>query len=213
MDKTPDAIILLGGGTGKNLEPVLYTKERLEFLAQKVKDKNTPVIVSGGFSVWLKNKPKYTEADVMAHFLKQHGFLRVFKEGKSRDTVGNAYLSKKIVRLHGWKNVTVVSTDGHIPRVRWIFKKVFGNGYRFSFMKVPTSIAAFSSNPGRREYEHYITNMYKKIAGSCADGNDAAIMRQLKQFHPLYSSSAEAKKLEQEIQDTKQRLLGYKKLG
>ncbi|MEK7649746.1 MAG: YdcF family protein [Patescibacteria group bacterium] len=97
----PDVIIILGGGTDGTLKPVLYTKERLEaFVKLYKKYTETPIIVSGGYSTWMKFIPKYKEADVMQNYLIKHGVSKklVYVERKSRDTIGNFYFSKQIFR-------------------------------------------------------------------------------------------------------------------
>ena len=206
----PDAIIILGGGTDGTLTPILYTKERLEYFSKfKSKFSNTPIVVSGGYSIWLKKKPKYTEAEVMARFLRQNGFKHVLVEKMSRDTVGNVYFSKQMVKKHGnWKNILVVTTQGHKARSEWLFKKVFGSGSRFDYLEVPSRTGHFGTAK-RQAYEKFVVRVYKKIIGHVRSGDDEAIHRILLKKHPAFSNSKEAQKIAKEINDAKQYYLGF----
>jgi uncharacterized SAM-binding protein YcdF (DUF218 family) len=210
--KTIDVAIILGGGTDGTLTPMLYTKERLEgFIAQGEKFGSVPIIVSGGYSASLDKRPKYLEADVMKKFLIVAGFSArvIYLEKRSRDTIGNAYYSKQIVKKHPrWKNILVVTTTGHIPRSRWIFKKVFGPKYNFEYLGVPSRYVTFASNPGREKYEAYVIATYAEILFLAKDGDDRKIFKILKATHPAYSKNKRSQELKEKIMEAKQKLLG-----
>src|SRR6185437_12239401 len=190
--KKVDVIILLGGGTDGTLRPILYTKERLGHFARlRTQFANIPVIVSGGYSAWMK-KVKYAEADVMKNYLAKHGvpLKQIFLERESRDTIGNAYFSKQIIKKHpSWKRILIVTTNAHIPRSRWIFKKVFGANYHLSYLGVSSKIINAHGVEKRNRYEKYVTLLYKVWLSPAGEGDDAKIMRLLKKFHPAYSKS------------------------
>lgn len=206
-----DLIIILGGGVNNTLTPVLYTKERLEdFLKRKKQFWKTPVIVSGGYSVWTK-KPRYTEAEVMKNFLRKNGFSNVISEDKSRDTVGNVYFSKQIIKKHpGWKNILIVTTKGHKIRSGWLFKKFFGPSYKFSFIEIPSKTKGFALKR-RKDYELYVLGVYKRMLDEFRPGDDERIIEKLKRYHPAFSKSEAARKIAEEINAAKQRYLGYTK--
>ena len=214
--KKVDVIILLGGGTDGTLKPILYTKERLaEFPRFWKSFPETPLIVTGGYSTWMKSA-KYSEADVMKnHLVKKHDFPsgQIFLEKRARDTIGNAYYSKQIVKKHpSWKRILIVTTDAHVARSRWIFKKLFGKKYVLSFLGLPSKIITDRDVEKRQRYEVYITKLYAKYLKPAGDGDDRRIMSLLKKFHPAYSNSHLASEIRKEILETKQRLLGYTKL-
>jgi uncharacterized SAM-binding protein YcdF (DUF218 family) len=206
-------IIILGGGTSDTLNPVLYTKERLEFFVKKVKIySGVPIIVSGKYSLWMKKKPKYTEADVMESYLLKFGLPKksIIKENNSRDTVGNIYHSKQIIKKHPeWSKILVVTTKGHDQRSHWLLKKIFGKEYTLKYLKAPSHLPSFKTNPGRKKYEQYIISIYKKVLKDVNDGDDKKIMNILKQEHPAYSNSPSAKKLEKAILAAKLKFMGY----
>jgi uncharacterized SAM-binding protein YcdF (DUF218 family) len=213
----PDVIIILGGGTSNTLKPLFYTKERLGFFSKYIDQfHNIPIVVSGNYAITAKKRPKYSEAEVMRHYLIKNGVnpTSILLENKSRDTIGNAYYSKLIIKKHpSWKRVLVVTTNGHEKRSLWLFKKILGPKYTISFLKVPTKIISQKEAPLRKKYENYLITAYKKVLTHCRPGDDQTIIRTLKKFHPAFSQSKDAKQLESEILSRKQEILGYIRLS
>jgi hypothetical protein len=63
----------------------------------------------------------------------------IFLEEKSMDTISNAYYSKTIYFLPENENKgVVISSNYHIPRVKFIFKKTFGSDFNLEFVGVET---------------------------------------------------------------------------
>lgn len=209
--KKPDVIILLGGGVNGTLQPVLYTKGRLETLMRyyrRVPD--TPIIASGGYAGILKRRPRYTEAQVMKKYLLSHNVPSkyVYLEERSRDTLGNAYYSKQIIkRFPLWRNLLVVTDAEHADRMKWIFKKIFGPSYSISLLASPHSPE--KNKKGRKQYERYLTDLYRQMLQDCLAGDDKAILRKLRGYHPYFSKSSAAKKIGADIREHKLKLLGY----
>ncbi|MEK7150989.1 MAG: YdcF family protein [Patescibacteria group bacterium] len=215
--RKPDVIIILGGGTDGTLKPVLYTKERIKAFSKLYKKYfGTPIIVSGGYSTWMKFKPKYREADVMQNYLIKQDIPKdlVLIERKSRDTIGNAYFSKQIIKkFPKWKNLLIVTTKGHDARSRWTFKRVLGEKYQTTFFGVPTKLPSFRNNPNRKKYERFIRQFVnKEFFRSMKDGDDVMLGKLMKKYHPAHSRSKEAKQLAQEIMKAKLKYLGYTEL-
>ncbi len=208
--QTADVVIILGGGVGKSLKPVLYTKERLEgFARYSNKYKNTPIILSGAQNFWTKEKLKYTEAGSMEYFLRKAGFSKklLFREEKSKDTLGNTYYAKQLIKRHpAWKKILIVTTKGHGYRCKWLFKFILGNGYKVDCLEIPSNIIGFKNNKGREAYERFLVGIYKRIFKGVKAGEDKEILKRIKVF---YSNNKEAREIIKEISETKQRLLGY----
>jgi uncharacterized SAM-binding protein YcdF (DUF218 family) len=145
-----------------------------------------PIIVSGGYPARTKKKPRYTEAEVMRHWLVAHGVPRkmILVETRSRDTIGNAYYSKKIVKRHrSWKNILVLTTYAHVVRARWIFQKVFGERYTIKLHGVPSREDRLDKG-SRALREKYVTGLYRVALAPVRDGDDKRIMELVKYFHP-----------------------------
>lgn len=215
--KPPHIIIILGGGTDGTLKPILYTEERTKALVKIYKKYfGTPIIVSGGYSTWMKFRPKYREADVMQNYLIKQGIPKglILVERKSRDTIGNIYFSKQIVKKYpSWKNILIITTKGHEARSKQSFEKVFGKKYLFSFIGVPTKLSSFRNNPNRKKYERHIQRIiFERFFKYAKDGDDKAIWQIMKKYHPAHSHSKEAKELAKEITKAKLKYLGYTEL-
>jgi uncharacterized SAM-binding protein YcdF (DUF218 family) len=214
MRKT-DVIIILGGGTDGTPNPNSYTKARLDgFVSMGKKFSGIPIIASGGWSASLDKKPKYTEAEVMRNYLVKNGVppRLIYAEDRSRDTIGNAYYSKQIIKRHSlWKNILVVTSDVHIPRSRWLFGKIFGASYTIHYLGTHSQHYSVVKNQGIKKYERYIINTYVKLLATMKvkNGDDKAIMKILKKIHPTYSKNEKAQKMQREIIEKQKTFLGY----
>lgn len=86
------------------------------------------LLTSGGNAFLTKNKVK--ESDLTVQYLRTIGIpdsLIIF-ENQSRNTIENAKYSKQILdSLHLSNDVLVVSSAWHLPRVKMIFDKQFGD--------------------------------------------------------------------------------------
>jgi len=137
-------ILILGGGITKDGRLPKNVKERLEKAWQIFKkNKKTKILVCGKHSfLYPKNKaPKKTEAEAMQDYLLN---LRVPKkniylENKSKDTIGNAYYTKKLYFIpKKERKALIITSDFHLRRVRFIFQKIFGKQYQLKFVALPS---------------------------------------------------------------------------
>ncbi|MEK7660263.1 MAG: YdcF family protein [Patescibacteria group bacterium] len=215
--KDPNVIIVLGGGTDGTLNPILYTKERITAALEVInKYSSVPVIVSGGYSTWMQFVPHYRESEVMKHFFVGHSVpkSRIIVERESRDTIGNLYFSKLIIKKHrSWKHILIITTKGHESRVRWTFRRIFGNGYSVSCTGVETELKSFANNPRREAYERYIQRLInKEFFRGMKDGDDRKLGAHMMRYHPGHSRSSEAQFLARKIAAAKLHYLGYTEL-
>ncbi len=184
-----DAIIILGGGVGENGEILSSTKERLDELLKNKIFYGLPVILSGRRGFMMDYIPPITEARAMKKYLQAAGWRsKIFIEEKSLDTIGNAYFSKQIADKFGWRKILIITSDYHIKRSRWIFKKIFGAGYKLKFL--PTPSGKFQE---RQEKEKRTLVLTKKIFGKMNPENFSLA------DHPFYSKTAKAKEILAEI--------------
>lgn len=125
-----DAIIVLGGGVSSK-----DWKARVDKAVQLHGKWLAPrIIMSGKFGALQKRA--VTEADEMRRYAISRGVKgeAILKEEESRDTVGNAFFTRKnVLEPNGWKKIIVVTSDYHVPRARMIFKKVLGKKYLIKF--------------------------------------------------------------------------------
>lgn len=138
-------IVVLGGGIdlNGNLPPHVY--QRLDKALKLYKKlPRSKIVLSGKYSfLYSLKKPPITEAEKMAQYLIEKGVPKkdIFLEKKSQDTISNAYYLKTDFLLPlKEKRAIVVTSDFHQQRVRYIFKKVFGEGYQFQFIATPSGL-------------------------------------------------------------------------
>lgn len=88
------------------------------------------IMVTGGFGSHF-NRTDQPHAFYAKKFLLKKGIPKedIVEFAKSHDTIQDALLSKKIVDKYQVKKIIVVSSDFHLKRVRYIFKKVFSDCY------------------------------------------------------------------------------------
>lgn len=102
----------------------------------------TKIIVSGGYSIafdWLGIKPKALESKMMKRYLVDQGVPSkyIITESKSKDSIGNVYYSKRIVRKNPKiKNIIVVCAKQHQPRIKFLFNKFFGPEYSIEYISI-----------------------------------------------------------------------------
>lgn len=133
-------IVILGGGITKDGNLPKHVKERLEKALQIFrKQKQAKVLVCGRYSfLYPKNQlPKKTEARAMRDYLINIGIPKkdIYLENKSKDTIGNVYYAKKLYFIpRKEKDAVIITSEFHLERVKFIFRKIFGNGYQFKFI-------------------------------------------------------------------------------
>lgn len=139
-------IVILGGGIAKDSRLPEYVKKRLEKAWQIFKgEKGVKILVCGKYSfLYPKNEvPKKTEAKAMKDYLLTLGVPRrnIYLESKSKDTIGNAYYAKKLYFIpKRERKAAIITSDFHLKRVKFVFKKVFGRNYQFRFIGMPSLV-------------------------------------------------------------------------
>jgi len=96
------------------------------------------VIICGGFT------SKKSEASTYYEYLIKLGIPsnRIIKEESSKDTIGNAAFSKKIIeQLDLPTNITLITSKSHMKRAKMIFDHIFGEQYT---IQTKSSIEPFS---------------------------------------------------------------------
>ncbi|KJS17693.1 MAG: hypothetical protein VR69_04005 [Peptococcaceae bacterium BRH_c4b] len=118
LDEPPrkaDVIVVLGGDSGERVERAvsLYRAGYAPYM-----------IVSGG-----QLYRNITQAGVMKDHAVSLGVPadKIILENRAESTYDNATFCKEIIDEHGFKSVMVVSSNYHMQRVKFIFRKVFKN--------------------------------------------------------------------------------------
>ena len=149
------------------------------------KDLLSRIIVSGcNESSWMKK------------YLMQKGInsKNIFKEKKSRDTFGNAFFSKKIIRTLRGRSLVIITSDYHLNRTKLIFKKIFGKNYKIKYIKSKT----LKKIPFQKlEKDSLIVT--KAILTKIKTNTDSQIKKVLKEYDPFFAPKNFLKKTDKEI--------------
>ncbi|CAN5835548.1 hypothetical protein BH23GEM8_BH23GEM8_09600 [soil metagenome] len=188
---TADAIVVLGGGVDEHgcLPAVARTRVRraVELFEQGI----APRIILSGRCGLSQEAPEITEASAMADHAGELGVPHeaLLLEEESRDTLGNAYFTReRHLAPNGWRAVRVVTSDFHLSRAAWVFRKILGAGYDVAF-------ASASSGLPPRELifraleECKLTIFLNEWLEALEEGNEEAAARLMAHEHPGYAEA------------------------
>ena len=138
-----DVVIILGGANDKKGNLSSISKERLNRgFKEYQKRKDCKVMLTGGFgknfNITKKAHATYGKNYLLDKGVKRKDFLKI---ARSKNAVEDALLSKKI--LHGVKVrcLVVVTSDFHLKRVKFIFRRIFDR-YDLKFLRSKTKLSA-----------------------------------------------------------------------
>lgn len=149
------------------------------------------MIFAGRSALMGDDSPDLTEAHAMAAYARAAGApaAAILIEDESRDTIGNAWFTRRRwLEPNGWRAIRVVTTDYHIPRAAWIFRKVLGHDYDVAFSAAPSDRFAASVASRARDESDIAAFLAGWLSG-IDDGDAAAIEQLIMRDHPGYASS------------------------
>jgi uncharacterized SAM-binding protein YcdF (DUF218 family) len=186
-----DAIVVLGGGVEPDGTLTWVGDTRVAQSVELFNAGIAPRIIMSGRCGLAGPEPPVTEAAAMADFARFLGVPAeaLLLEEESRDTLGNAYFTRELfLEPNGWTTVRVVTSDFHLSRAAWVFRKILGARYDFSF------VSAFSGlSPreliGRALEECKISIFLNEWLQAVEEGDEEAIDRLMLQEHPGYAEA------------------------
>src|SRR4051812_41297021 len=185
-----DAIVVLGRGLEVDGHLPLLGKQRVETAAALFAWETAPrIIFAGRCSLMTETEPRITEAHAMADYAVSLGLPRdaLLCEEESRDTIGNAYFTMRLLlEPNEWTSIRVVTSDFHIQRASWVFRRVLGVGYDVSFTAAPSELSAETIAARARE-ESDITAFLMDWMRDVPDGDPIALSRLIWTEHPGYA--------------------------
>lgn len=189
-----DAIVVLGRGVRADGSIGLIARGRVDRSLELFNRGVAPrIIFSGRSSLMSENLPTVTEASAMASYAASRGLppSASLVEEESRDTIGNAYFIRtRWLDPHRWRAIRVVTSDFHVPRAAWLFRKILGADYDVSFS--PASSERFASTVAlRARDESDIAAFLAEWLGGIADGDLPAVEHLIRHQHPGYARRPE----------------------
>jgi uncharacterized SAM-binding protein YcdF (DUF218 family) len=189
-----DAIVVLGRGVRADGSIGLIARGRVDRAVELFNRGVAPrVIFSGRSSLLSDHAPTVTEASAMAAYAVSRGLppSASHLEENSHDTIGNAYFVRVAwLDPNRWRSIRVVTSDFHVPRAAWLFRKILGPDYDVSFS--PASSERFASTVAlRARDESDIAAFLADWMGNIADGDIAAVEHLIRHRHPGYAKKPE----------------------
>jgi uncharacterized SAM-binding protein YcdF (DUF218 family) len=138
---------------------------------------------------YAKLYPPITEAKAMRDYAVKLEVPKdkILLEEQSNDTIGNAYFTKvDFLKPNNWKILVVVTSEFHMKRTKYIFKKVLGPEYNVEFVEAPSKLTPLELEEKRKIEEKILTFTHKWM-GNLKDGDDLAIKQLLYTEHPGYA--------------------------
>lgn len=187
-----DAIVVLGGTVLDDGELAPWVAARVE-RALEAFDSGVAarVIFTGRTGVYGPAQPAVTEAAAMAAYAKQRGLPAevVLLEEHARDTLGNAYFVRRdLLQPNEWRSIRVVTNDFHLSRAAWVFRKVLGPRYDFSFTSAPSG---FSTDEliVRALDECRVYVFLNEWLATVEDGDELSVESIMRHHHPVYGNA------------------------
>jgi len=186
-----DAIVVLGGGVlpDGTLPPV--ARARVERGVELFEWGVAPRLILSGRCGLNGEEPAVTEAAAMAAYAADFGVPRtaLFLEDDAKDTLGNAYFTRaRFLEPNDWTSIRVVTSDFHLSRAAWVFRKILGPGYDVSFVSAPSGLSPRELIDRALE-ECKITIFLNEWLQAVEEADDHAIERLMGQEHPGYADA------------------------
>lgn len=157
-----DAMIILGEPVERDGTIGFELKSRIDTaMSYFRKGIANVIILSGGKTS--HNKLDISEAEGMKRYLVENGLNQkvILKEEYSKDTIGNALFTKtKVLDEKKYKKLLIVTSDYHIPRARYIFKKILGKGFKVDFIGSNARLSSLKMDE-KRIKEHILLALDK----------------------------------------------------
>jgi uncharacterized SAM-binding protein YcdF (DUF218 family) len=146
-----DVIVVLGGTKTPGYR---LPKNRADGGIALYKKGHSPrIIVSGG-----------EQARLISRYLEWRRIPldSILVEDKSRNTVENAYFTKKwFLEPNNWKKPIIVTSEVHIPRTKYDFERILGKNYKPEFL--PVSSGTGLSTLIRKHFIEKVGLLYTKF--------------------------------------------------
>lgn len=184
-----DVVVALGGGITADGEPRPATVARARRAAGLYRSGRAARLVMSGAYGMYDPPPSRAEATAMAEIAVAAGVPpgSVTAETRSRDTIGNIWFTKPLLGGPAGQSVTVVTSDWHAARVRYLARVIWGPGYQVTVE--PLADEAGTRPPEEvARWEAGLLAVSRRWFAAVRPGDDAAIAAVLARDHPVYAA-------------------------
>lgn len=187
-----DAIVVLGGMVEEDGTLAPWVAARVERALEAYQaGVAARVVFTGRTNLYGPAQPRVTEAAAMAAYAEERGLpaAAILLEEHARDTLGNAYFVRRdILQPHRWSSIRVVTNDFHLSRAAWVFRKVLGPRYDFSFTSAPSG---FSTDEliVRALDECRVSIFLNEWLATVEDGDEISVESVMRHHHPVYGNA------------------------
>jgi len=197
-------LIVLGGGLDEEQHLNINTKLRY-VKAVEIQDNFDYIICSskGTYRPIAKTRT-ITEAEAGKIFLISQGVSedKILKEEISKDTFSNAYYCRLILDKLGCKEFTIITSEFHLPKTKFVFAIVFPKSYTLHYLQTDNGpidpITLNNRYINEKEvlafYKKHLLTTYKIIPGSME-----SVKNYLKNHNPAFTGKWD--KYHQELTD------------
>jgi uncharacterized SAM-binding protein YcdF (DUF218 family) len=190
-DYAADAVVVLGGGIEANGSLPEMARARVDRAVQLFHAGIAPRLILSGRCGLASPDPVVTEAAAMAAYAVERGVPQsvLLLEEESRDTMGNAYFTREMyLAPNDWTSIRVVTSDFHLSRAAWVFRKILGSHYDFSFVSSPSGLPPRALILRVLE-ECKLSIFLNEWLEAVEEGDTHAIERLMEQEHPGYADA------------------------
>lgn len=178
------AIIVLGNLMSKNGKLNGESKGRIDLAIDHFFKGSAPLIVTCGWPY--RQDSNIAICDAMKQYAVESRGVRhnaIITEVQSRDTVGDAVFSKRLLKsIPSETNYLIVTSDYHVFRTNEIFNFIYGNPYHFDVIGIPTK-----QTKKLIDSETCSLIAFRKTFHGIMPGDDEAIYKRLCEEHPFYN--------------------------
>lgn len=182
-------------------------KERVDAALELfAKNKYDKIIISGGTSGFEKEKT-VSESEALKEYLTVNRIDEnlIINEEKSKDTIGNAIFTKKIIDKEKMRNITVITSDFHFERAKYVFDFIFGGEYNLQYDESKTKNKSDELIKNERESLELVKLFLNK------NTKKENLESLLYKFHPFYMEKDKVKDLLKLSEEELSRELGIEK--
>lgn len=187
-----DAIVVLGGTVQDDGTLTPWVRARVERAVEAYEaGVASRIIFSGRNGLYGPAQPAVTEAAAMSAYAQRLGLPggAALLEEHSRDTLGNAYFVRRdFLQPNDWRSIRVVTSDFHLSRAAWVFRKVLGPRYDFSFTSAPSGFS-IDELIVRAVDECRVYVFLNEWLATIEDGDEPSVESVMRHHHPVYGSA------------------------